>query len=328
MPNKPQVIALEEHYLDSEVAAQFRGLNAVPSRGSGGEAGIPKLYQRLYDTAELRLKEMDTAGIDIQVLSHAAPSLQQVDAETAVPLARGVNDRLHQIVEAHPDRFAGFAALPTADPNAAAEELERAVTRLDFKGAMIHGLTNGLFIDDPRFWPIFERAAALDVPIYMHPAIPHPAVIEAYYKDYVEKFPTILRAAWGFTVETATQGVRLVLSGVFERYPGLKIILGHLGEGLPLYLWRINMGFARDGRGATWFRDAFAEHFWVTTSGFFSDPALLHCIQELGIDRVLFSVDYPFVDNPPGADWLQRIPLAAEDRTKIMSGNAKRLLKM
>ncbi len=119
-----------------------------------------------------------------------------------------------------------------------------------------------------------------------------------------------------------------MLSGAFEKYPGLKIILGHLGEGLPLYLWRINMGFARDGRGSTWFRDVFTEHFWVTTSGFFSDPALLHCIQEIGIDRVLFSIDYPFVDNPPGTEWAERIPFSAEDKEKILSGNAKRLLKM
>lgn len=322
---KPQVIALEEHYLDPELATHFKGLDAVPPHGS---ANLPKVPERLYDLGALRLREMDEAGIDFQVLSHAAPSLQKVDAETGVRLARGVNDRLHQTVLAHPSRFAAFAALPTADPKGAADELERTVAKLGFKGAMIHGLTNGLFIDDPRFWPIFERAASLDVPLYMHPSIPDPRVIEVYYKDYVERFPTILRAAWGFTVETATQGVRLVLSGVFEKYPGLKIILGHLGEGLPLYLWRINMGFARDGRGPTWFRDVFSEHFWVTTSGFFSDPALLHCIQEIGIDRVLFSVDYPFVDNPPGTSWAERLPVSAADQAKILNGNAKRLLKL
>ena len=325
MPTKPQVIALEEHYLDRELATHFTGLDKVPAHGA---ANMPKVPERLYDLDALRLKEMDEAGVDFQVLSHAAPSLQKVDAETGVRLAKGVNDRLKATVEAHPDRFAAFAALPTADPKAAADELERTVTRLGFKGAMIHGLTNGVFVDDPRFWPIFERAVALDVPLYMHPSTPDPRVIEVYYKDYVEKFPTILRAAWGFTVETATQGVRLVLSGVFEKYPGLKIILGHLGEGLPLYLWRINMGFARDGRGATWFRDTFSEHFWVTTSGFFSDPALLHCIQEIGIERVLFSIDYPFVDNPPGTSWAERLPLSAADKEKVLNGNAKRLLKL
>ena len=217
---------------------------------------------------------MDEAGIDLQVLSHANPGLQKMDAETAVRLARGANDRLHETVRAHPDRFAAFAAIPTPDPKAAADELERTVTRLGFKGAMVNGLTNGVFFDDKRFWPIFERAAALDVPLYMHPSLPHPAVIEAYYKDYVQQYPSLLRAAWGFTVETATQGVRLVLSGVFDAYPNLKIIIGHLGEGLPFYLWRISMGLGRDGKSGKSFRDTFCEHFYITTSGFFSDPAL------------------------------------------------------
>jgi predicted TIM-barrel fold metal-dependent hydrolase len=218
--------------------------------------------------------------------------------------------------------------LPTAEPKAAADELERSITQLAFKGAMVHGLSNGLFLDDRRFWPIFERAQALDVPLYLHPAIPHPAVIDAYYKDYVGKYPNLLRAAWGFTVETATQGIRMVLSDVFETYPRLKIILGHFGEGLPFLLWRINMALVRDGAGPSWFRDTFCEHFWVTTSGFFSYPALLHCIQEIGIDRILFSVDYPFVENAPGTEWAMRIPLAATDREKILGGNARRLLKL
>jgi 2,3-dihydroxybenzoate decarboxylase len=302
------------------VAATFAPLDGV--------RGAPGIVERLYDYGELRIKEMDAAGIDLQVLSHGAPATQRLTGETAVALARGANDRLREIVRAHPDRFAAFACLPTAEPKAAAEELERAVTTLGFKGAMVHGLTNGVFFDDKRFWPIFERAQALDVPLYLHPAIPHPAVIDAYYKEYVDKYPNLLRAAWGFTVETATQGIRMILSDVFDTYPRLKIILGHLGEGLPFLLWRINMALVRDGAGPTWFRDTFCEHFWITTSGFFSDPALLCCVQELGVDRILFSVDYPFVENAPGTEWLNRIPLCAEDKAKMMSGNAKRLLKM
>ncbi len=318
MARKTEIIALEEHYSDPEVKTHFEGLDA---------AAPPAVSERLDDVGQGRLAEMDAAGIDIQVLSQSAPSLQKLDAETAVPLARRANDRLYETVRAHPDRFAAFAALPTADPKAAAEELERGVTRLGFKGAMIHGLSQGLFLDDRRFWPIFERAEALDVPIYMHPAIPHPAVIEAYYRDYVKEHPSLLRAAWGFTVETATQGIRLVLSGLFDAYPGLKIILGHLGEGLPFYLWRITMGLARDGKG-TAFRDVFCEHFYVTTSGFFSNPALLCCVMELGIDRILFSVDYPFMPNQPGAEWIKTLPLSAEDTEKLLSGNARRLLKL
>src|SRR5262249_8104230 len=145
--------------------------------------------RRLHDLGALRLQEMDESGIDLQIISHGAPSTQRLDAETAVPVARRANDRLHEAITAHPDRFAGFAALPTANPKAAADELERPVTRLGFKGAMVHGLTNGLFLDDKRFWPIFERAQALDVPIYMHPATPHPAVIEVYFKDYLKDYP-------------------------------------------------------------------------------------------------------------------------------------------
>ncbi|MGA7262582.1 MAG: amidohydrolase family protein [Stellaceae bacterium] len=319
MATKPYIIALEEHYFDPEVKRHITGLDMTTA---------PRIVERLDDVGELRLREMDEAGIDLQVLSHANPGLQKLDAETAVRLARGANDRLYETVRSHPDRFAAFAAIPTPDPKAAAEELERTVTKLGFKGALVNGLTNGLFLDDKRFWPIFERAQALDVPLYMHPSTPHPAVIEAYYKDYVAQYPSLLRAAWGFTVETATQGVRLVLSGVFDAYPGLKIILGHLGEGLPFYLWRINMGLARDGKGGKGFRDTFCEHFYITTSGFFSDPALLCCMMEMGIDRILFSVDYPFVDNPPGAKWTETLPLCSEDKEKLLNGNAKRLLKI
>jgi predicted TIM-barrel fold metal-dependent hydrolase len=320
MATKPQVIAIEEHYIDPEVKEHI---------AAADRTGGPAIAARLEDVGQGRIAEMDAAGIDIQVLSHGAPSVQKIaEPELAVRLARSANNRLAETVRSHPDRFAGFAMLPTAEPKAAADELERAVTRLGFKGAMVHGLSNGLFLDDRRFWPIFERAQALDVPLYLHPAIPHPAVIDAYYKEYVGKYPNLLRAAWGFTVETATQGIRMVLSDVFETYPRLKIILGHFGEGLPFLLWRINMALVRDGAGPSWFRDTFCEHFWVTTSGFFSDPALLHAIQEIGIDRILFSVDYPFVENAPGTEWAMRIPLAAADREKILGGNAKRLLKL
>jgi 2,3-dihydroxybenzoate decarboxylase len=316
-PNCP-VIAIEEHYSDAELIALFQGLDA---------AAPPPVLAKLADTGQARLKDMDEAGIDIQVLSHTAPSLQKV-ATGAVELARRVNDRLAQIVATQPTRYAAFAALPTSDPAAASDELARCVEQLGFKGAMIHGLAHGHFIDDARYWPIFARAAALDVPIYLHPSMPHPAVIDAYYKEYAKDYPVLLRAAWGFTVETATLAIRLVLSGVFEKHPRLKFILGHLGEGLPFLLWRINNGLARPGQKEVAFRDIFSAHFSVTTSGFFSDPALLLCVQELGIDRILFSVDYPFEANAPGPAWLASVPLCDEDKAKIASGNAKRLLRM
>src|SRR5947208_14550866 len=183
----------------------------------------------------------------MQILSHGAPSAQKLTGADAVDLTRRVNDRLNAVVSANPKRFAAFAALPTSDPQAAAEELER-TTKLGFKGAMIHGLANGVFLDDKRFWPIYERAQALDVPLYFHPAVPLPAVSDAYYKDYVKDFPMVVRAAWGFTVETATQAIRLVLAGVFDAYPRLKVVLGHLGETLPFLVWRVDQATARPGR--------------------------------------------------------------------------------
>jgi predicted TIM-barrel fold metal-dependent hydrolase len=317
-PNCP-IISLEEHYSDDELVAQFTGADATHA---------PALVARLKDVGAERLKGMDEAGIDIQVLSHNSPSAQKLGADIAVPLTQRVNDRLAAIIKANPTRFAGFAALPTIDPAAAADELERSVTTLGLKGAMIHGLANGVWLDDKRFWPIYARAEKLDVPIYFHPGLPIPAVIDAYYKDYAADYPILLRAAWGYTVETATQCVRLVLSGVFDAHPNLKIIIGHLGEGVPLLLWRINNAFTRPGAKSIAFQDIFRKHFYVTTSGFFSDSALECSIKELSIDRILFSVDHPFEAQPPATAWLAKIPVSDADKIKIASGNVKRLLKM
>jgi predicted TIM-barrel fold metal-dependent hydrolase len=244
------VIALEEHYWDDELEKTY----------TGGETGRPgEQYTRLKDLGALRLKEMDEAAIDTQVLSHGAPSTQKLPAETAAALAKRVNDRLHQVVKANPARFAAFAALPTAVPEAAADEFERTAA-LGFKGAMLHGLANGTFLDDKRFWPIYARAEKLDLPIYMHPSLPQADVMRIYYDDYVKDFPMITRATWGYTVETAILALRLVLSGVFEKYPNLKIILGHLGETLPFLIWRIDTTLKRPGGKAANFRDIFCNN--------------------------------------------------------------------
>jgi 2,3-dihydroxybenzoate decarboxylase len=317
-PNCP-VIALEELYWDDELATHFTGRDANRSTAA---------TDLMREVGAIRLKAMDEAGIDIQVLSHTAPSTQKLPRDIAAPLTRRVNDRMAQLIRQHPTRFAGFAALPTADPDAAADELARCVNELGFKGAMLHGLGDGVWLDDKRFWPIFARAEALDVPLYLHPAVPLQQVIDAYYKEYEQDFPVILRAGWGYTVETATQGVRMILSGVFDKHPDLKIMLGHLGEGLPFFLWRIDSALARPGGKPVPFRDIFCRNFYVTTSGFVSDTALMCCVQELGVDRILFSVDYPFEQNAPGSRWLETIPLCDEDKAKIASGNAKRLLRM
>ncbi len=313
---KPRVIAIEEHYFDADLSAKM------------GRGVPPALHKRLLDLGEARLKDMDAAGIDMQVLSHGAPAAQTIEAAAAIPLARQANDRLHEVIRAHPDRFAGFAVLPTADPKAAADELERSVSKLGFKGAMVHGLTLGRFFDEKQFWPICERAQALDVPIYLHPAPPHPAVVDAYYKDYVQRYPGILSAAWGFTVETATQGLRMVLSRVFDSYPRLQIILGHLGEGLPFLLRRIDESLSRPGNEKLSFRQTFCDHVHITTSGNFSDPALLCSMLEMGVDRIMFAVDWPFVENAAGTNWMARVQLSETDREKILGGNARKLLRI
>jgi predicted TIM-barrel fold metal-dependent hydrolase len=311
------VVALEEHYWDPNVIQHYQGTDRAAL-----------LKQRLLDLGELRIREMDEANIDFQVISHANPGVQRMDAETAVPLAKAANDGLAEVIAAHPDRFAAFATLPTPDPKAAADELERTVTQLGFKGAMVNGPTNGVWLDDKRFWPIFERAQALDMPIYLHPSAPHPAVVDVYYTDYLADFPALSAAAWGFMVETATEAIRLVLSGLFTAYPDLKIILGHMGEAIPFALWRIDNSLNRAGNKPIHFKDEFCSHFYVTTSGFFSTPALLCCMMEMGVDRVLFSVDYPFEENPPGTAWFEHVQLSPEDREKILNGNAARILKL
>jgi 2,3-dihydroxybenzoate decarboxylase len=310
------VVALEEHYWDSDLVALFPGREG--KRMSEQE-------RLLLDLGDLRLREMDEAGVDIQVLSHGAPATQKLDSRESVRMSTQTNDRLAAFVRTKPDRFAALAALPTPDPLAAADELERTVRDLGFKGAMIHGLTNGQFIDERIYWPIFDRAQSLDVPIYLHPSFPHPRVIEAYYQPYVADFPNLIGPALGFTVETATQAVRMIISGIFQEYPRLKIILGHLGEGIPFLLWRMNNFLSRADRP---FADVFRNNFYLTTSGNFSDVALNASIATMGVDRVMFSVDWPFVTNADGVNWLKQAPLSEADRAKVFGGNAVSLLKL
>jgi predicted TIM-barrel fold metal-dependent hydrolase len=314
-----RVIAIEEHFWAPEFTEHY---------SAGQLKRPPELKRRLEDFGELRLKELDEAGIDVQVLSHAPTGPQRLSREIAAEASRKVNDRLHAFIRTNPARYAGFAALPTQEPEAAADELERTVKDLGFKGALIHGLTDGRFLDERFYWPIFARAEALDVPVYVHPARPLPSVIEAYYGPYVESHPALVQAAWGFGVETATHAIRLVLSGLFDEYPKLKILIGHLGEGIPYFLTRIDEALSRPGNKPSDFAKVFREHFYVTTSGFFSDTALRCSIDEMGADRVLFAVDWPFVPNKPGTDWLKAAPISEEEREKIAGSNAAKLLKL
>ncbi len=307
----PKVITLEEHFTSPKLRA-LRGEKDTP------------VQRKLDDLGELRIREMDEAGIDLQVISENNPATQNLDAETAIKLARASNDVLYEAVRRYPDRFAGFATLPTPDPAAAADELERAVSKLGFKGAMIMGLTHGRFMDDKRFRPIFERAVALDVPLYIHPTPPHSAVQEAYFKDY----PALAVAPLGFTLETLTHTFRLIVSGLFDEYPTLKIIVGHLGETAPFLLWRTDHILGERAPMPRAFVDYYREHFWLTTSGAFSNSALTCSIAEMGMERILFSIDWPFMSNRAGRRWIDAVPVSDRDRTLILGVNARKLLKL
>jgi 2,3-dihydroxybenzoate decarboxylase len=314
------IIALEEHYSDPDWNNHFDPVHhtARPSN---------PLIKRMEDLGAGRIREMDEAGIDLQVISHGPPGAQGLRPGDAVMWTAAANSRLHAAIAAYPTRFAGFASLPTDHPEAAADELQRAVEQLGFKGGILHSLTEGPFLDHERYRPIFARAAKLNVPLYIHPADPHPAVVKAYYGEYAKSHPMFIRAAWGFTFEAGTQAMRLILSGLFDDYPGLQLILGHLGETIPYTLARIDEALSRDTPMKN-FREVFSSHFHVTTSGFFSDPALQCCIQEIGIDRIMFSVDWPFASNVKGVEWLKKVPLGDIDRDKLAATNAKRLLKL
>lgn len=314
-----KIIAIEEHFWSPDFADQFSGPRAERS---------PDLMRRLEDYAELRIADLDKAGIKLQIISHAPPGGQRLKPETAVQACIDVNDLLAGIVHTAPDRFAGFATLPQAHPVAAADELQRCVEELGFKGAVMFGVTNGKFLDENDFWPIYARAEKLGVPIYLHPSMPQPDVRDIYYGTYAKSHPALLGPAWGFGIETGTLGIRMILSGVFEEHPGLQVILGHLGEGITFQLARIDEALSRPGNAPSNFAATFRNHFHITTSGFFSDSALRCCLEEMGADRILFAVDWPFVSNEDGVNWLRAFPTDPETRAKIFAGNAERLLSL
>ena len=307
------VVALEEHYYDPELAA-------LP-----GFLATPPMRKKLANFESEGLEAMDRAGVDLLVVSHNAPSGQALLANQAGLMAR-VNDRLAAWCSLYSGRLYAFAGLATADPRGAATELERCVTQLGFKGAMIHGPTGGRFIDDPFFWPVLERAEALGVPLYLHPTYPSKVMTDLYCADYATKFPQFPNAGWGFAVETGSIAIRLILSGAFQKFPRLRCILGHFGETLPFHLWRLHHTLSLPGPDGLDFRKIFRKHFWVTSSGLFSDPPLQCCLQEMGIDRVMFSVDWPYESVEDATRWARSVPLNFSDKAKFLGGNAKSLL--
>jgi 2,3-dihydroxybenzoate decarboxylase len=323
-----RIIAIEEHFItpmyrEKVGANEFRNFY-LQSRGA--QLGHDIVEQN-SDLGAKRLAHMDAAGVDMQVLSFGSPGTEAFAADVAIPMAREANELLFETAKKYPGRFAGFAALPTAAPEKAADELERCVRKLGFKGAMIHGHQQGRFLDDKKFWPIFERAAALDVPIYLHPTLPHPDAVKSYFAGYEE----LARAGWGFAVDTSCHFLRLVFSGLFDAYPKLKIILGHLGEGLPFAMHRLNDHTAAAAARRGLKREPInylKENMLVTTSGNWYEPAFQCTLAALGVDKILFSVDWPYEANRTGVEFLKKISVSNSDREKIAHGNAERLLRL
>lgn len=324
-PNRAmRTITLEEHISTPEF------LDAMAKVWPGNP--VLDMWQaqrdKLFDVGKDRIAGMDAAGIDVQVLSLSG-SLDRLDPAFATALACDTNDKLAGAVQAHPDRFAAFATLALQEPEKAALEFERCVRQKGFKGALVNGTTDGLFLDHPRFTPLFETAQALDVPVYLHPAPPPEEVRKAYFGGLPANSGFILSTAgWGWHAETGMHCLRLIVSGLFDRFPKLKIIIGHMGEALPFYIVRADAFLAHS---ATHLKrrvsDYFHEHFYITTSGCFSMPPFLCALQVAGADRILFSVDYPYDSNAAGRAFLNALPVSAEDREKISHGNAERLLK-
>ena len=274
---------------------------------------------------------MDASGITVQVLSVAGPGADLVPGEAGVRLARAYNDALAEAVARHPTRYRGFAHLPMLTPEAAAVELERTVKQLGFHGVLVNGPTDGLFLDDPRFDPILERAAALDLPIYIHPGIPAEAVRNAYYDGLPGNFSfTMALSAWGWHAETAIHTLRLVLSGALDRHPRLKIVIGHMGEALPFMLDRIDETTSATAKSVLKrsVRQTILDQVWITTSGFFTMAPFMAALLTFGTDRIMFSVDYPFASNARARAFLDALPVSPADREKIAHGNADQLMRL
>jgi predicted TIM-barrel fold metal-dependent hydrolase len=271
---------------------------------------------------------MDATGIDVQVISHVAPAAQGRAGADGLTLAREANDQLAAAVRARPDRFAGFATLPTADPQAAADELERAVVELGFVGALVNSTlgSSGAFLDDARYEPLLERFERLDVPLYLHPAPPPAALREVLYGGLPSAVAARLATgAWGWHAEAGLHVLRMIATGVLDRHPALRMIVGHCGEMLPFLLARIDVMLRVDTMALAP-SEYFRRNIWVTTSGLFSIPPVMCTVQVLGVDRVLFSVDYPFGSNAAGRALLDTLPLSPDDKAKIAGGNAERVL--
>lgn len=327
-----RVVALEEHFtvpalvqrIDRDAIAR-RGFRArkLPTQG-------PSPLELLPEIGEQRLRSMDEAGITVQVLSNTGPGPDLVPGSDGIAIAREMNDHLAAAISRYPDRFAGFAVLPMQEPDAAVAEFIRTVKDLKFVGALINGTTEGRFLDHPSYNALLTAAVDLDVPIYVHPHLAPESVRQAYFTDLPAGASRELECGgWGWHSETAIHILRLVLSGALDRHPRLKLIIGHMGEMLPMMLARADGIFAHAiehlQRPVS---RTILDQVWLTTSGMFSEPPFITASLTFGIDRIMFSVDYPYSPNTKGRTFLDRLRLAPADMAKLCHGNADNLLKL
>jgi gamma-resorcylate decarboxylase len=317
------LIALEEHFALPETLGD--------SQQYAVAGGWYRLQDRLLDLGARRLEDMDRHGVEFAVLSLNSPAVQAIpDARQAIDVARRANDVLAGAVGIHPTRFGGLAALPMQDPDAAALELQRAITGLGMAGALVNGFTQVgdavRYYDAPEYLPFWGEVERLGVPFYLHPR--DPLVTR---EPILDGHPWLQGSAWAFGVETATHALRIMMSGVFDRYPRLQMILGHLGEGLPFQAWRIDHRISKSPRGVPAGRtvtEYLRSNIHLTTSGSFRTPALMNTIAEVGVERVLFSIDYPFEDTEDAVGWFDRVDLAAADQQCIGYQNAATLFRL
>jgi predicted TIM-barrel fold metal-dependent hydrolase len=320
-----RTITLEEHFATAQFLSGPGQQFKKQASKFGGRGAI--LLEQLCDIGDKRIAEMDAAQIDVQLLSLTSPGTEQLDAGEAQVLARETNDYLATALRSHPTRLYGFATLATADPRAASAELERTVHDYSFRGAMINGHIRGRYLDDQFFWPIFECAERLNVPIYLHPTPPPQPVIDASYSGFD---PTVTEmfagAGWGWHIETAIHVIRIILGGAFDRYPNLQLIVGHMGETLPFMLQRLDVMPISITKLARPISSYLRDNVHYTFSGFNFTPTFLDLLLQVGVDRILFSADYPFASMAEARGFLEKLPVSVADRERIAQSNAERLL--
>ena len=323
-----KIIALEEHLITEELANAWLTVEPRWQDLAVGYSAQESIRRPLADTGLERLAAMDRAGVDVQVLSITNPGVQSLLGQPAISLAREANEHIAELVRQNPAKFQGFATLPTPEPEAAALELDRAVRELGLHGAMVFGRTRNRNFDDQAFWPIFEAASALKAPLYIHPQSPQKEVRDIYYSGFGEQVDTSFACAGiGWHYETGIQILRMILAGVFDRFPDLRIIAGHWGEVVMFYLERVDL-LAPASKLPRKPSEYFKDHVYVTPSGLFSDRYLHWSKEVLGAEHILMSTDYPYVPIAPGAarSFLEQADLTADEREKIGFRNWERLI--